>query len=110
MLNTLAIVGRVACLPEVTRLGNGFSESYMAIEVDDPYLNKDGSRSQSVFEVKLWQGIAKDCLDVLEVGDVVSIKGRLSSRQVLVEDTWMDKMYVVGETVRFIAKEEEIVS
>lgn len=107
MLNTLAMLGKVKKLPEIVSLGDGFGEAYMELEVDEPFRCEDGSLGSCVFEVKLWRGIAQDCIHICRLGDLISLKGRLHTRKIEVNGKEVDHTYVIAEQVSFVTKRVE---
>lgn len=101
MLNSCALVGKIIKKPEILPNVRKNPKTLMLLETDRPFLNVDGVLETDVFEIELWRGIAQQCADLCEEGDIIGLRGRLYSYQ---DENGEYRCRVIAETVTFIEK------
>lgn len=106
MLNVVVVAGKVVELPILKEAASGNKYASLHLKVDRPFRNSNGIYEQDDMSITLWKGIAQTVCDVCSVGDVVSIKGRLQSRQYDGKDGQQYFAYdIIAEFVSFLNKE-----
>lgn len=79
MLNDVTLIGAVAELPKEMVMPNGDKQISMIMKVERPYRDSSGIYQSDHFVVHLWRGIADKTKDICQMGDILSIQGRLIS-------------------------------
>jgi single-strand DNA-binding protein len=77
-INKIMLVGRLGADPEFKVLPNGTALLKMRVAVDDNMSKEDKT---DWFNVNIWAKFAEAIKDKVSKGDVVSITGRMTSRQ-----------------------------
>ena len=77
-INKVFLVGRLGADPEFKVLPNGTALLKMRVAVDDNMSKEDKT---DWFNVNIWAKFAEAIKDKVSKGDVVSITGRMTSRQ-----------------------------
>jgi single-strand DNA-binding protein len=92
MLNQFVIVGRLVETPESNE-----NEKRVVITLAIPrsYKNKDGGYDTDFISCVLWNGIASNTAEYCKKGDLLGVKGRLTSNK--------DKMEAVAEKITFLS-------
>lgn len=75
------LVGQVAAPVEMTQTVNGNHQAILVLAAEKPFRNVDGSTEKESFQITLWKGLAEEASAILQVGDLVSVRGRLSSNR-----------------------------
>ena len=102
MLTTCVIVGRVKEKPEVTITPKGTTMATLLVEAERPFRNENGTIATDVFRIVLWRGIAEECADSCEPGDLVAIRGRMQSTQHESEGRMWYNCEIFAEKVSYI--------
>lgn len=112
MLNHVVLVGRLVKTPEVYKTESGKSIASIVLAVTKPFKNINGEYESDFIECTLWQNIAETTATYVKKGDLIGIKGRLSSH---VEEKEEGKYFhtneVIVERVTFLStnnKKDEI--
>lgn len=79
MLNNLTLVGRLVRNPNVKTLDNGKTVNNFTLAIQRPYKNADGEYETDFIDIVAWNGIANDTANYLKKGDVIGVRGRLST-------------------------------
>lgn len=96
MMNGCFLVGTVM---EGPTIGTGSDTACsMVVQTDRMFRNIDGTLDEDFFLVEVWRGIAEEVRDCCKPGTVVSIKGRMVSKQR--EDGSFDA-HVIAEYVSY---------
>lgn len=98
MLNQVVLIGRLTQDLEIEEKEER-KVTCMKLAVQRNYKNTDGVYETDFIPVFLYNNIAENTLKYIGKGDLVGIKGRLSS-----ED---NKVYVVGEKVTFLTSKHQ---
>lgn len=85
-MNNCMLVGKIFEPIECVQTSNGNQMAYMYLDTEKPFKTSEGVNEHDIFRIKLWKGIAEECAAVCKVGDLVSIKGRLTSNKYKKED------------------------
>lgn len=85
-MNNCMIVGKISEPVEKTKTINGNTLAYMYVKTERPFKSNEGKVEYDDFRIKLWKGAADECASVCKKGDLVSVKGRLSSTKFKKED------------------------
>ena len=77
MINNVILVGRAATGVITKENENGKKKSVLTLAVRRQYRNKDGIFETDFIRCIVWEPIISRIIEVLRVGDAVSLKGRL---------------------------------
>lgn len=103
-MNNVTLVGRLTGDPEVKELSDGTYRTSINLAISRDYRNSEGNYDADFIKCVLWNGIASATKDYCHKGDVVSVKGKLQSRNYETEDK--EKKYVtevIVEKITFIS-------
>lgn len=114
MLNTVALVGRLATEPELKRTANDVAVCSFRLAVERDYSGGSGERETDFLGVVAWRGTAEFVSRYFDKGQMIALCGRLQSRSY--EDRDGNKrnvVEVVADRVSFCGgkkaeREEEI--
>lgn len=105
MLNVVVLVGKILELPVLKEAASGTKYAVLHLQMNRPFKNSNGEYEQDEVYVTLWRGVAETVCNVCEIGDVVSLKGRLQSRQYEGKEGQHYLAYdIIAEFVTFLNK------
>lgn len=107
MLNQTVIVGRLVKDPELRETDNGNKVTNITLAVPRSYKNSDGEYETDFISCVLWKGIAENTVEYVKKGDLLGIKGRISTRNYEINDEKKYVMEVVAEKVTFLSSKRE---
>ncbi|PTL39441.1 single-stranded DNA-binding protein [Alkalicoccus saliphilus] len=103
MLNQFIFIGRMAKNPQLITTQNGSSLTRFTLAVRRPYRNSSGSYDTDFVQIVSWNKLAERVADYCGTGSLVSVKGRVQMRQLLVgEDKQISVPDVVADQVTFL--------
>ncbi len=102
MLNQIVLVGRVYQMPNLVKTANGSVIASLLLEVDRCFKNPDGIVEKDIFNIQLWRGIAETCCDVLEIGSLIGVKGRIQAHNYEKQDLQYYNAEIIAEKVSFL--------
>lgn len=118
MLNNVVLVGRVVEAPVLKRFEGEYSGTFFTLAVARPYRNMENKIETDFIRIVVWEGLAENVSQYCHKGDVVGVRGRLSTRKMEVrfqegeEPKTITTMDVIGERIIFISsakkKEKEV--
>ena len=104
MLNNVILVGRITDTPRIHDLEDGTKVCNITLAVTKPFKNQTtGEYGVDFIPVSLWQGSAAITQRWCEKGDIVGIKGRISTRVSDVKGVNVHTLEVIGERIVFIS-------
>lgn len=105
-MNVIAFVGELTELSEIRTSASGNRFATMMIRVQRPFANSEGVYEYDNLNIMLWKGIAETAMAAAQVGDHVSVKGRMQSHTFEGQDGKLHRSYdLIAEHVSFIKKE-----
>ena len=105
-MNVIAFVGELTELSEIRTSVAGNRFATMMIRVQRPFANSEGVYEYDNLNIMLWKGIAETAMAAAQVGDHVSVKGRMQSHTFEGQDGKLHRSYdLIAEHVSFIKKE-----
>lgn len=105
-MNVIAFVGELTELSEIRTSATGNRFATMMIRVQRPFANSEGVYEYDNLNIMLWKGIAETAMAAAQVGDHVSVKGRMQSHTFEGQDGKLHRSYdLIAEHVSFIKKE-----
>ena len=109
MLNYINLVGRLVRKPKLAKTDSGKTITTVTLAVPRSFKNMDGIYDTDFIDCTCWDSVAINTHEYCNVGDVLCIKGRLSSRLVAEEDFNKKKLEVIAEKITFLTtrKKEE---
>lgn len=105
-MNNLTLVGRICNELKLEETENS-KRTYLTVAVNRTFKNANGEYETDFIRCVLWNNIAKNAFEYCHKGDIVSIRGRLQTRNY--EDKDGNKKYVmevVAETLTFISSKK----
>ena len=102
-MNKVTLVGRLVEDPKIENLNEGQTRTVITIAITRDYRNSEGDYDVDFIKCILWNDSASATKDYCHKGDVVSVKGKLQSRNYETEDK--EKKYVtevIVEKITFI--------
>jgi single stranded DNA-binding protein (ssb) len=80
MLNNVILIGKITDTPILMETRTGKKFTTVTIAVERTFKNIHGIVETDFVSCKLWSEIAKNAVDFCEIGDLISVKGRLQTR------------------------------
>lgn len=108
MLNHVVLVGRLVNEPELYKTDTGKIISSMVLAIPRPYKSINGEYESDFIDCTLWQGVAENTIEYVKQGDLLGVKGHLSSYEVENDDgTKHRKNRLVVERISFLSSKEK---
>ncbi len=112
MLNYINLVGRLVRKPKIAKTDSGKTVATVTLAVPRSFKNVDGVYDTDFIDCTCWDSVAINTSEYCDAGDVLCIKGRVSSRVVTSGDIKKNKLEVIAEKITFLTtrsktKEEE---
>lgn len=103
MLNNLILVGRLVEKPVLRELDDGTQVCNITLAVMKPFRNANtGEYGTDFIPISLWHGTASITSQYCDKGDLIGIKGRVSTRVQEQNGINVHSVEVIGERVVFI--------
>ena len=103
MVNVVVLEGRLVADPEMRYTPQGIPVANFRIAVDRPFTNQDGTREADFLNVVAWRKLGEIVGNHLAKGRLVSVQGRLQSRQWEAQDGSKRTAYEVNaDAVNFL--------
>lgn len=100
MLNTVIIMGRFSCDPELKHTPEGTSVTSFSLAVSRPKRVRDGEKEVDWIDCVAWQSTAEFIVKYFKKGDLTVVEGRLKTCNY--EDKHGNKKKIVEVTVKNI--------
>ena len=114
MVNTFELIGRLVDDPIVRVLEDGVKVSNIRLAVTRPFKNSSGEYGVDYIPVSLWYSTAIVTEEFCSKGDLVFVKGRISSKIQTIEGKNYQFFDMIGERIVFLSpkssKEAELVN
>lgn len=119
MINNVILVGRIVEEPTLRDFDGDFKGVFLTLAINKPFKNFENKVETDYISVALWEGLAEKACSYCHKGDVIGVRGRLSTKKLEVRLTDSDEVKsiqttgVIGERIAFIssarkkAKEED---
>ncbi len=107
MLNQTVIVGRLVRDPELKETENGKKVSNITLAVPRSFKNKMGEYETDFIDITLWESIAQNTVEYVKKGDLLGVKGRISTENIIEKDINKNKMVLIGEKVTFLSTKKD---
>lgn len=103
MINNVIIVGRLCHDPVLNTIDEGITVCNLTLAVTRPFKDMNtGEYGTDFINVSLWFGISKIAYDYTSKGDIIGIKGRLTSKTKEINGTKISTLELIGEKISFI--------
>lgn len=106
MLNQIVLVGRIARGPEFKELEGGKKVVNITLAVPRSFKNIDGEYETDFLMCSLWDAVASNVNEYCKVGDLVGVKGRVSSNTYEKDGQKHYSMDIIGEKVTFLTSKK----
>lgn len=107
MLNQIVLVGRIARGPEQRETENGKKIVNITLAVPRSFKNVEGEYETDFLSCTLWDGVASNVNEYCKTGDLVGVKGRLSSNTYEKDGQKHYSMEVIAEKVTFLTSKKD---
>lgn len=114
MLNQFIFIGRVAKNPQLITTQNGSSLTRFTLAVRRSFRNSKGNYDTDFIQIVCWNKLADRVADYCGTGSMLSVKGRIQMRQMVLSDEKQILIPdVIADTVTFlklnrVTQEEEL--
>ena len=106
MLNQVMLVGRLAGEVKVEKGENGVNNSSLVLAVPRSFKNADGIYETDFINVKLFGTVATNTMEYCKKGDIICIRGRIQTKNKLIDDTLVKIQEIIADRVTFISTEK----
>ena len=106
MLNQVMLVGRLAGEVKVEKGENGVNNSSLVLAVPRNFKNADGVYDTDFINVKLSGTVATNTMEYCKKGDIIGIRGRIQTKNKLIDDTLVKIQEIIADRVTFISTEK----
>lgn len=109
MINNVVLVGRIVEEPTLRKFDNEVKGVFITLAVNRPFKNFENQVETDFIRVAVWEGMAENVCAYCHKGDLVGIRGRISTRTIdakLKEDGELVKLNmidVIGERIAFLS-------
>ena len=80
MINNVVLVGRIVEEPTLKRFESDAKGVFLTLAVARPFKNFENQIETDFIKVAIWEGLAEHVCTYCHKGDMVGIRGRISSR------------------------------
>ena len=103
MINNVILVGRLCHDPVLNTIDEGITVCNLTLAVTRPFKDMNtGEYGTDFINVSLWYGISKIAFDYTSKGDIIGVKGRLTSKTKDINGTRISALELIGEKISFI--------
>lgn len=106
MLNQVILVGRLVGEVKVEKGENGVNNSSLVLAIPRSFINADGIYETDFIDVKLFGTVATTTMEYCKKGDIIGIRGRIQTKEKLIENTLTKKQEIIAERVTFLSTEK----
>lgn len=105
MLNTITIMGRLTATPEIKYSTNNKAVTVVTVAVDRGKRDINGQKQTDFITVVMWEGLAEKVCRWVTKGQMITVQGRLQSREWQNRDGSNRRAWeVIAEKVYFVAE------
>lgn len=107
MLNQIAIQGRLTKTPELRHTQAGKPVASFSIACDRDFKDSNGNKATDFFDIVVWGQTGERCADWLSKGQLVTLTGRLQTRDWTDRDGNKRKSFeIMAQNVYFPPREQ----
>ena len=107
MLNQIVIQGRLTKSPELRHTQSGKAVASLSIACDRDFKDSNGNKATDFFDVAVWGQTGERCADWLSKGQLVTLTGRLQTRDWTDRDGNKRKLFeIMAQNVYFPPREQ----
>ena len=104
MLNQAVLVGRIVQEPQLNETNNGTKVSNITLAVPRSYKNHNGEYDTDFISCVLWKGVAERTTKYCKKGDLVGVRGRITTRTIEDgNDNYHNYTEVIADKVTFLS-------
>ncbi len=107
MLNQIVLVGRITRDIEMRETENGKKVATLSLAVPRNFKNIDGEYETDFLRCSLWDVIAENTKEYCKVGDLVGVRGRVTSSTYEKDGEKRYSMDIIAEKVTFLSTKRE---
>ena len=107
MLNQVVLVGRLVKEVEVKELESGMKVANITLACPRPFKNEDGIYDTDFVDCILWNAVAQNTSEYCHKGDIIGVKGRIQTKNIMNEDGTKNKVQeIIAEKVTFLSSKK----
>lgn len=107
MLNQIVIQGRLTKSPELRHTQSGKAVASLSIACDRDFKDSNGNKNADFFDIVVWGQTGERCADWLSKGQLVTLTGRLQTRDWTDRDGNKRKSFeIMAQNVYFPPREQ----
>ena len=107
MLNQIVIQGRLTKSPELRHTQSGKAVASLSIACDRDFKDSNGNKNTDFFDIVVWGQTGERCADWLSKGQLVTLTGRLQTRDWTDRDGNKRKVFeIMAQNVYFPPREK----
>lgn len=95
-MNIVTLVGSIIDMPVLREFESGAKGTMITLRVARPFKSLDGLKESDFIKCYLWEGIAQSVCEYCTKGDVIGVRGRLS--------TYTEEVVVNCETANHVKR------
>ena len=104
MLNQAVLVGRLVRDPELFETESGKKVTHITLAIPRSFKDINGEYQTDYINCTLWQGIAESTVEYVKKGDLIGIKARIQSRNIVDEtDQRKTIIEIIADKVTFLS-------
>lgn len=107
MLNQIVLVGRIAKEIEVKETDNGKKTAKIFLAVPRSFKNINGEYETDFLYCSLWDAMACNTYEYCKVGDLIGVKGRVTSNMYEQDGEKRYAMDIIAEKVTFLSSKKD---
>ena len=85
-MNGCFLVGKLVEKPELITTASGLKLAHLVLDVNKNFRNQNGELEVERYSCTIWRAMAETVIDTCEVGDSISIRGRLQANNFVKDD------------------------
>ena len=101
-MNIFCLVGKIKTLPVLKETVNGTKNCSVMLEVERSFANSEGIYEKDDIVIEVWRGLAETLCNACNVGDWVTVKGRIVSSRYEKNDHVYYNYGFVAEKIGFL--------
>lgn len=108
MYNYFMLIGRLCTDVEIREYSDGKRVANLLLAINRSFKNQNGEYDTDFVNIAVWEFLADIAVDNLKKGRMVGVKGRISTKKVILkDDTEMNTYNLIGERIVFYDRGEK---
>lgn len=103
-MNNFILIGKMEQAPKMYETSTGIKYTKLFVTANRPYKNSEGKFDEDRFMITVWKDLAIACVNNLDAGDAVCIKGRVQSNNYEKDGDYHYASEMIGEKVSLLSE------